>query len=92
MFYGARAIDLTRLCQTQVEVVSVLHYLQENGGIERWHRILKAVIIFHTSVHRMPVLPAVLLGLRAFYKEDLQSLMPRRFMAKTLPCSALMHS
>ncbi|GBM27214.1 Transposon Ty3-G Gag-Pol polyprotein, partial [Araneus ventricosus] len=48
------------------------YHPQANGAIERWHRTLKAAIMCHTSVHWVSALPAVLLGLRTVFKEDLQ--------------------
>ncbi|GBN81655.1 Transposon Ty3-G Gag-Pol polyprotein [Araneus ventricosus] len=48
------------------------YHPQANGVIERCHRCLKAAIMCHTSVHWVSALPAVLLGLRAVFKEDLQ--------------------
>ncbi|GBN32606.1 hypothetical protein AVEN_135912-1 [Araneus ventricosus] len=48
------------------------YYPQANGAIERWHRTLKAAIMCHTSVHWVSAFPAVLLGLRTVFKEDLQ--------------------
>ncbi|GBM73685.1 hypothetical protein AVEN_177736-1 [Araneus ventricosus] len=47
------------------------YHPQANGAIERWHRTLKAAIMCHTSVHWVSALPAVLLGLRTVFKEDL---------------------
>ncbi|GBN42741.1 hypothetical protein AVEN_245681-1 [Araneus ventricosus] len=48
------------------------YHPQANGAIERWHRTLKAAVMCHTSVHWVSALPAVLLGLRTVFKEDLQ--------------------
>ncbi|GBM04507.1 hypothetical protein AVEN_197908-1 [Araneus ventricosus] len=48
------------------------YHPQVNGAIERWHRTLKAAIMCHTSIHWVSALPAVLLGLRTVFKEDLQ--------------------
>ncbi|GBL83132.1 hypothetical protein AVEN_165348-1 [Araneus ventricosus] len=48
------------------------YHPQANGAIEKWHRTLKAAIMCHTSVHWVSALPAVLLGLRTVFKEDLQ--------------------
>ncbi|GBO26592.1 Transposon Ty3-I Gag-Pol polyprotein [Araneus ventricosus] len=48
------------------------YHPQANGAIERWHRTLKAAIMCHTYVHWVSALPAVLLGLRTIFKEDLQ--------------------
>ncbi|GBN30781.1 hypothetical protein AVEN_173531-1 [Araneus ventricosus] len=48
------------------------YHPQANGVIERWHRTLKAAIMCHTSAHWVSALPAILLGLRTVFKEDLQ--------------------
>ncbi|GBN83606.1 Transposon Tf2-6 polyprotein [Araneus ventricosus] len=48
------------------------YHPQANGAIERWHRTLKAAIMCHTSVHWVSAWPAVLLGVRTVFKEDLQ--------------------
>nr|XP_042913063.1 uncharacterized protein LOC122273070 [Parasteatoda tepidariorum] len=47
------------------------YHPQANGMIERWHRVLKQSIMCHTSIHWTFALPAVLLGLRSVYREDL---------------------
>ncbi|GBN60951.1 Pro-Pol polyprotein [Araneus ventricosus] len=52
--------------------LTAAYHPQANGTIERWHRTLKAAIMCHTSVHWVSALPAVLLGLRTVFKEDLQ--------------------
>ncbi|GBN46159.1 hypothetical protein AVEN_200213-1 [Araneus ventricosus] len=57
----------TVVASVETEILS-----QANGAIERWHRTLKAAIMCHTSVHWVSALPAILLGLRTVFKEDLQ--------------------
>lgn len=49
------------------------YHPQSNGMIERFHRQLKASIMAHDTAHWIDVLPLVLLGIRAAYKEDLES-------------------
>lgn len=47
------------------------YHPQANGLVERWHRTLKAAIKCHETSDWCGVLPLVLLGLRATWKEDL---------------------
>lgn len=49
------------------------YHPQSNGIIERWHRSLKAAIKCHDTQGWVKVLPTVMLGLRASYKEDIKS-------------------
>ena len=44
-----------------------------NGLVERWHRFLKAAIRCHENKNWIEVLPAVMLGLRNSYKEDIKT-------------------
>lgn len=44
-----------------------------NGMVERLHRQLKAAIMCHNTARWTEVLPTVLLGIRASWKEDLQA-------------------
>ena len=44
-----------------------------NGLIERWHRSLKAAIRCHENKNWIEVFPAVMLGLRNSYKEDIKA-------------------
>jgi len=48
------------------------YHLQSNGMVERWHRLLKSAIKCHQTQNWAEVLPMILLGLRASYKEDIQ--------------------
>lgn len=49
------------------------YHPQANGIIERWHRTLKAAIMCHDTIHWADELPAILLGLRSTYKDDIKS-------------------
>lgn len=49
------------------------YHPQSNGIIERWHRTLKSAIKCHQTQNWPGILPTVLLGLRASYKEDIQA-------------------
>ncbi|XP_031781374.1 uncharacterized protein LOC103316974 [Nasonia vitripennis] len=54
--------------------VHTTHYHpQANGLVERMHRTLKAVLMCCASIPWPQALPAVLLGLRTTFKEDLQA-------------------
>ncbi|CAH2083764.1 unnamed protein product [Euphydryas editha] len=44
-----------------------------NGLVERFHRQLKAAITCHASTNWLEILPLVLLGIRATFKEDIQA-------------------
>ncbi|GBL88924.1 hypothetical protein AVEN_159015-1 [Araneus ventricosus] len=63
------------------------YHPQANGAIERWHRTLKAAIMRHTSVHWVSTLPAVLLGLRTVFKEDLQCSLAEMVSLRATPTS-----
>lgn len=49
------------------------YHPQANGMVERWHRSLKSAIKCHETQNWAEVLPMILLGLRASYKEDIQA-------------------
>ncbi|CAL1683860.1 unnamed protein product [Lasius platythorax] len=49
------------------------YHPQANGMVERWHRSLKSAIKCHGTSDWTEVLPTILLGLRASYKEDIQA-------------------
>lgn len=49
------------------------YHPQANGLIERWHRSLKAAIMSYQTKDWCAVLPAILLGLRTTFKEDLKA-------------------
>ena len=49
------------------------YHPQANGMVERFHRQLKAAIKCHRSDRWTEVLPTVLMGMRAAWKEDLQT-------------------
>ncbi|XP_012531889.1 protein NYNRIN-like [Monomorium pharaonis] len=49
------------------------YHPQANGMVERFHRQLKAAIKCHGNDQWTRVLPAVLLGIRAAWKDDLQT-------------------
>jgi len=49
------------------------YHPQSNGMVERWHRSLKSTIKYHQTQNWTEVLPMILLGLRASYKEDIQT-------------------
>ncbi|GBM76229.1 Transposon Tf2-11 polyprotein [Araneus ventricosus] len=66
------------------------YHPQAIGAIERWHRTMKAAIMCHTSVHWVSALPAVLLGPRTFFKEDLQcSPAEMVYFRKSLPTQSI---
>lgn len=44
-----------------------------NGMVERFHRQMKAAIIFHQTADWTEILPVILLGIRSAYKEDLRA-------------------
>ncbi|XP_018321592.1 protein NYNRIN-like [Agrilus planipennis] len=62
---------------TSMVGISHLHttayHPQANGMVERLHRQLKAAIKYHSSERWTEVLPTVLLGIRAAWKEDINS-------------------
>jgi len=49
------------------------YHPQSNGMIERFHRQLKDAVRCHSNIQWTQVLPSVLLGIRAAWKEDLQT-------------------
>lgn len=49
------------------------YHPQCNGMVERLHRQLKAAIVCHNTAEWSEVLPLVLLGIRAAWKEDLKA-------------------
>ncbi|XP_046145866.1 uncharacterized protein LOC123989209 [Osmia bicornis bicornis] len=49
------------------------YHPQSNGAVERFHRQLKAAIGCHADGSWTEVLPAVMLGIRATFKEDAQA-------------------
>ncbi|XP_029169375.1 protein NYNRIN-like [Nylanderia fulva] len=49
------------------------YHPQANGMVERWHRQLKASIKCHQKDRWTDVLPTVLMGIRAAWKDDLQA-------------------
>jgi transposase InsO family protein len=49
------------------------YHPEANGMVERLHRQLKAAIKCHQDIQWTQVLPTVLLGIRAAWKEDLQA-------------------
>lgn len=48
------------------------YHPQSNGLVERWHRTLKAALMYSPKPW-LDILPTVLLGLRTSFKEDLNS-------------------
>lgn len=62
---------LTDLCGIRLRHTTAYHPAA-NGMVERFHRTLKAAIMAHGEQSWTDVLPVVLLGLRAVWKEDLQ--------------------
>ncbi|GFX08992.1 gag-pol polyprotein [Trichonephila clavipes] len=46
---------------------------RSNGMIKEWHRPLKAALKAYNTEHWSDALPAILVGFRTVYKEDLQS-------------------
>lgn len=62
--------ELSRLIgSTQLRTTA--YHLAANGMVERFHRQLKAAITCHADDSWIDSLPAVLLGIRAAWKEDL---------------------
>lgn len=57
---------------------------QSNGIIERWHRTLKAAIRCQQTESWAEALPMILLGLRAVYKEDIESSPAEMVFGQTL--------
>ncbi|CAK9813145.1 Transposon Ty3-I Gag-Pol polyprotein [Anthophora plagiata] len=55
------------------KIRTTAYHPQSNGMIERWHRSLKSAIMCHQTKNWVDILPTVLLGLRASYKEDLKA-------------------
>ncbi|CAK9821239.1 Gag-Pol polyprotein [Anthophora retusa] len=49
------------------------YHPQSNGMIERWHRLLKTAIMCHETKNWVKILPTVLLGLRASFKDDIKA-------------------
>ncbi|KAL0124082.1 hypothetical protein PUN28_006108 [Cardiocondyla obscurior] len=49
------------------------YHPEGNGMIERWHRALKTAIKCHQTQNWTEVLPMILLGLRACYKDDIKA-------------------
>lgn len=62
---------LSRLCGAELRHTTAYHP-QANGMVERLHRNLKASIMAHDAARWTDVLPNVLLGIRAAWKEDLR--------------------
>lgn len=54
-------------------VKTTAYHPQANGMVERFHRQLKAAIRCHQSSTWTEILPTVLMGIRASWKEDLQT-------------------
>lgn len=65
-------IFLTRLIGSR-RIRATAYHPQANGMIERWHRSLKTAIKYHETKNWIEALPIVLLGLRASYKEDIET-------------------
>lgn len=55
-----------------------------NGLVERFHRQMKAAIRCHENVRWTEVLPTILLGIRAAWREDLQSTAAELVYGETL--------
>jgi len=55
-----------------------------NGILERWHRTLKAAIMYHKFDEWVESLPSVLLGLRSCFKEDLNAFPAELIFGTTL--------
>lgn len=49
------------------------YHSASNGLVERWHRSLKSAIMCHNTEDWVAILPAVLLGLRCSFKEDIKA-------------------
>ncbi|CAH2105071.1 unnamed protein product [Euphydryas editha] len=69
--HSMRAPYLTDLCGVQLRHTTACHPAA-NGMVERFHRTLKAAIMAHDDKRWTDILPVVLLGARAAWKEDLQ--------------------
>jgi len=60
------------------------YHPQANGIIERWHRTLKAAIMFKNRVNWPQKLPLILLGLRSAFKPDIQTTSAQLLYGTTL--------
>ncbi|XP_052870548.1 uncharacterized protein LOC128276119, partial [Anopheles cruzii] len=69
----------SRLFNELLKIVGAAHlrttayHPQSNGLIERWHRTLKAAIMYRDPQHWTEHLPMILLGLRTAYKDGLKA-------------------
>ena len=64
--------SLSSLCGFYVSRTTP-HHPASNGMVERFHRSMKAALMCHAGDQWTDVLPLVLLGLRAAFKEDIQA-------------------
>jgi len=64
--------QLTRWTGT-THIRTTAYHPQANGKVERFHRQLKAAIKSHETENWVPILPLILLGIRAAWKEDLKA-------------------
>jgi cleavage and polyadenylation specificity factor subunit 1 len=60
------------MCGIQLSRATV-HHSAANGLVERFHRTLKAGIMYHADQQWTEALPQVLLGIHTSFKEDLQA-------------------
>lgn len=77
--------ELSKILGLQKNRTTAYHP-QANGMIERWHRTLKAAIMYRQDQQWTKALPWVLLGLRTTLREDLQTSSAELVYGKSLRC------
>lgn len=82
-FEGQIFSALTDMLGTK-RIRTTAYHPESNGLIERWHRSLKSAIMCQERNEWVDALPAVLLGLRTSYKEDINASTAEILFGKTL--------